>query len=100
VGVSPRTSTNVYILNIDEEEKCCLNQLDEIWIWHRILGHLIFDNFIKSNEKKKVRDLSKVIKPSNCICKHCQIGKQTRVRFKKKENSKTYSNRSMWTYHN
>jgi hypothetical protein len=89
VAVAPRTSSNVYILNIDEEEKCCLSQVDERWLWHRRLGHLIFDNLIKANEKKAVRDLPKVIKPSDSICKHCQIGKKTRVRFKTKEHSTT-----------
>jgi hypothetical protein len=81
VAVAPRTSSNVYILNIDEEEKNCLSEVDEILIWHRMLGHLIFENFIKANKKKEVRDLPKVIKPLDSICKHCQIGKQTRVRF-------------------
>jgi hypothetical protein len=53
------------------------------------LGHLSFDNLIKDNEKEAVRDLPKMIKPSDSICKHCQIGKQTRVRLKKKEHSTT-----------
>jgi hypothetical protein len=104
VAVAPRTSSNVYILNIDEGEKCFLSQVDESWIWHRILGHLIFDNLIKNNEKGAVRDLRKVINPSNSICKHCQIGKKTRVRLKKsafhKKTIRTYSHRSMWTYQN
>jgi hypothetical protein len=89
VVVAPRTSSNVYILNIDEEEKCCLIQVDESWLWLIRLGHLSFDNLIKTNEKKVVRDLPKVIKPSDSICKHCQIGKKTRVRFKTKENYTT-----------
>jgi hypothetical protein len=49
VVVAPRTSRNVYTLNIYEEEKCCLSQVYEIWIWHTSLGHLRFDNLIKSN---------------------------------------------------
>jgi hypothetical protein len=88
VAVAPRTSRNVYILDKKEEEKAFLNQLDESWLWNRSLGHLIFDNLIKSNEKKAVRDLPKVIKPLDPICKHCQIAKKARVRFKTKDNSK------------
>jgi hypothetical protein len=84
VAVAPRTSSNVYIVNIDEEEKCCLRQVYESWIWNIRLGNLSFDKLIKSNEKKEVRDMPKVIKPSDSICKHCQIGNQTRVRFKTK----------------
>jgi hypothetical protein len=81
VAVAPRTSSNVYILDVDEGEKCCLSQEDERWLWNRRLGHLIFDNLIKANKKETVRDLPRVIKPSDCICKHCQIGKKTRVSF-------------------
>jgi hypothetical protein len=77
VAVAPRTSINVYILDI------------EIWLWNRNLGHLNFGNLIKSNKKEAVRDLQKLIKPSDLICKHCQIGKKTRVRFKTKVNYTT-----------
>jgi hypothetical protein len=98
VAVAPKTSSNVYILNIDEEDKCCLSQVDERWIWHKRLGHLIFDNLIKLDEKEAVRDLPTMIKPSDPICKHCQIGKQTRVRFKTKEHSMTKSLEIIHTY--
>jgi hypothetical protein len=50
------------------------------------LGNLIFENLIKAN-KETTWDLPKVINPSDSICKHCQIGKQTRVSFKTKEDS-------------
>jgi hypothetical protein len=79
----------VYILDMDEEEKCCLIQEDESWLCNRRLGHLRFDNLIKSNKKDSIRDLPKLIKPLDSICKHCQIGKQTRLSFKTKENSTT-----------
>jgi hypothetical protein len=53
------------------------------------LGHLSFEKLFKSNDKKVVRDLPKVIKSLDSMSKHCQIGKQTRVKFKTKENSTT-----------
>jgi hypothetical protein len=84
VVVAPKTSSNVYILNIDEEDKCFLSQVDESWLWNTRLGHLIFYNLIKSNEKEAIRDLPKMINPLDPICKHCQIGNKTRVRLKKK----------------
>ena len=87
--VAPRTSNNVYILEMEGEEKCCLGQEDESWLCHIRLGYISFENLIKTNKKEEVRDLPKIIKPSNPICKHCQIGNQTRVRFKTKENSTT-----------
>jgi hypothetical protein len=101
VAVAPGTSSNVCILDMDEEEKCCLIQEDESQIWHRRLGHLSFNKLIKAN-KEEVRDLPKFIKPSDSICKQCQIWKKTRVSLKKRAfNNKTigtYSHRSMWTY--
>jgi hypothetical protein len=87
VVVAPRTPSNVYILNIEEEEKCCMSQIDESWLWHRRMGHIGFDNLIKVNKKEVVRDMPKIIKPSNSVCRHCQHGKKTRVRFKTKEYS-------------
>jgi hypothetical protein len=42
---------------------------------------------IKANEKEEVRDLPKVINPSDSICKHCQIGNKTRFRLKTNEHS-------------
>jgi hypothetical protein len=88
----------VYVLNVDEGKKCCLSQEDEIWLWNRSLQHLIFDNLIKSINKEAIRDLPKVIKPSNSIYKHCQIGKKTRVSFKTKENSTTKPLELIHTY--
>jgi hypothetical protein len=43
VAVTPRTSSNVYILDMEGLGKCCLGQEDESWIWHRRLGHIIFE---------------------------------------------------------
>jgi hypothetical protein len=63
IVVAPRTSTNLYILDIDEGEKCCLRQVDESWLCHIRLVHVIFENLIKGNEKEYVRDLPNVIKP-------------------------------------
>jgi hypothetical protein len=74
---------------MDEEEKCFSSQEDESWLWHRRLGHLRFEKLIKDNKKEAKRDLPKVIKPSNSICKHCQKGKQTIASFKTKKNSTT-----------
>jgi hypothetical protein len=77
----------VYILDIKEEEECHMSQEDESWLWHKRMGHLRFDNLIKASKKGVVKDMPKVIKPSDPVCKHCQLGKKTRVRFKTKEHS-------------
>jgi len=84
VVVAPRIPRNVYILNIKEEEKCCMSQIDKSWLWHKRMGHVGFDNLIKVNKNEAMRDMPKISKPSNSICRHYQHGKQTRVIFKTK----------------
>ena len=76
VGMAIRNSNNVYIL--ENENQCHLSMIDKSWLWHRRLGHLNFDNFVKIRKKEAVRDLPKIVKPLNSVCKHCQHGKQTR----------------------
>jgi hypothetical protein len=63
-----------------------MSQVDEIWLFHIRMGHLSFDNLIKASKKGVVKDMPKFIKPSNPICKHCQLGKKTGVIFNTKEN--------------
>jgi hypothetical protein len=46
------------------------------------MGHIRFDNLIKFSKKEAVKNMPKIIKPSNYVCRNCQHGKQTRVRFK------------------
>jgi hypothetical protein len=55
------------------------------WLWHRRMGHKNFDNLVKINTKQAMRDMPKIVKPSNTLCKQCQHGKQTISSFKSKE---------------
>ena len=59
--------------------------VDEIWLWHKRMGHLNFDNIVKISKNEVVRDFPKIVKPLNSACRHCQHGKQTRASFKTKE---------------
>jgi hypothetical protein len=79
VGTAPINSENVYILNAKLKEECDINSVDESCLWHRRLGHIKFDNLVKVNNLGTVRNLPKIIKPSNAMCRHYQIGKQTRI---------------------
>ena len=54
------------------------------------LGHLNFDNIVRISKKEVVRDLPKIVKPLNSVCKHCQHGKQTRAIFKTKEHKNSH----------
>ena len=79
-----RTESNVYIVK-EENEACHLRNLEESWLWHRRLGHLNFDHIISLSKKNSIRDKPAIKKPSNTICKACQLGKKTRISFKTKE---------------
>lgn len=46
------------------------------------MGHINFDNMVKISSTHAIRDLPKIIKPTNTLCKKCQMGKQTRTSFK------------------
>jgi hypothetical protein len=81
VVIARRTPSDIYILNIEEDEKCCMSQIYESWPWHRRMEHIGFDNLIKVSKKEFVRDMPKIIKPSNFFCRHCQHGKNKRLRF-------------------
>ena len=61
--------------------------IDQIWIWHIIMGNLHFDNLVKINKRQVVRDMPPIIKTSYPICKHFQHGNKNKVSFKTKGNS-------------
>ena len=75
VATALRTAENVYILNTEPDEECQLNLVDESWLWHRRLGHINFDSLVRASGLGAIRNLPKIIKPQNFVCKHCQFGK-------------------------
>jgi transposase InsO family protein len=83
-----RTENNVYVLKEDKEE-CHLRKHDERWLWHRRLGHLNFDHLIKLKNLEAVKDLPRISKPQDSVCKPCQVGKLTRTQFKSKSSTST-----------
>jgi hypothetical protein len=83
-----RTKNNVYVLKEDREE-CHLRKHDESWLWHRRLGHLNFDYLIKLKNLEAVKDLPRISKPQDSMCKPCQVGKLTRTQFKSKSSTST-----------
>jgi hypothetical protein len=52
-----------------------MSQVDESWLWHGRMEHIGFDNMIKFGKKEVVRDMSKINKRSNFVCRHCQLRK-------------------------
>jgi hypothetical protein len=80
-----RTPNNIYILDEINGEKCFMGQLDESWLWHKIMGHMNFENLVKICTNQALRDMPKITKPTTTICKQFQHGKQSKVKFKTKE---------------
>ena len=58
-------------------------------MWHKRLGNINFEILIQLNKKEAIRDLPFIKNLINSVCKQCQHGKQTRVKFKTKEHSAT-----------
>ena len=88
VGIAIRTPSNVYIL--ENEEQCYIIHIDESLLGHRRMGQLNFDNLVRISQKGVVRNMPKIIKPPNHMCRHCLHGKQTKTRFKVKEHTTSH----------
>jgi hypothetical protein len=57
IAIDVRTSSNIYVLSEIGNEKCFLGKEDEIWIWHKIMGHIHFDNLVKVSKRESVREI-------------------------------------------
>jgi hypothetical protein len=68
----------------ENKEECHLSKHDESWLWHRRLGHLNFDHLIKLKNLEAIKDLPRISKPQDSMCKPYQVGKQNRTQFKSK----------------
>jgi hypothetical protein len=87
VATTTRNSSNIYVLNEIGKEKIFLGKEYKVWIWNRRMDHINFGNIFKVNKKEVVREMPQNSKPTNILCKHCLQGKQTKTKFKTKENS-------------
>lgn len=81
IASTTRTKGNIFHLN-SNEKTCLIAQIDESWLWHKRTCHVNFDYIVKINSTKVVRDLTKIIKPHNLVCRECQMSKQVRTSFK------------------
>jgi hypothetical protein len=62
-----RTSSNIYVLSEIGNEKCFLGKEDEVWLWHRRMGQINFDNLVKVRKKEEVREIPQIMKPTNTL---------------------------------
>ena len=83
IGLGKQKKGNLFYLDLGECS-CFIDQVEEIWIWHRRLCHVNFDNMVKIRKFKKVRDIPSLKKLDVGLCKNCQIGKLGKTSFKRK----------------
>ena len=57
---------------------------DDVWLWHKRLCHVNFDNLINISKMMKHRGLPRLKKLENTMCKQCHLGKMSRSSFKRK----------------
>ena len=74
LGTSTRIRGNVFQLN-PTEMTCLVANIDNSWLWHRRFYHINFDNIVKASNTIAVRDLPKISKLTNTICKECILAK-------------------------
>ena len=83
IGKGDQTRGNIFYLDI-EDATCLVVEFDDVWLWHKRLCHVNFDNLVSINNMRKVRGLSKLKKLDNIMCKQCQLCKMTKSSFKRK----------------
>ena len=83
IGKCDQTRSNLFYLDI-EDATCLVVKIDDVWIWHKRLCHVNFDNLVSISNMRKVRCFPKLKKPDNITCKQCQLGKMTKSSFKSK----------------
>ena len=64
---------------------CLVAKVDYSWLWHKRFFNINFDNIVKTSSMFAVRDLPKIVKPTNIICKDCVLENHTRTSFPSKK---------------
>ena len=78
-----QTRGNLFYLDMTNGT-CLVVQSNDLWLCHKRLCQIIFDNLVNISKMKRVRGFSKLKKLDNVICKQCQLGKMTKSSFKSK----------------
>jgi transposase InsO family protein len=76
------------VLNENREESH-LRRHDERWLWHRRLEYINFDHLIKLKNLEAVKDLPRISKLQDSMCKPCQVRKQNKKQFKSRSFTST-----------
>ena len=82
-GSGKQTKGSLFYLDLNESS-CFIAQVEEHWLWNKILCHVNFDNVVRIRKHKRVRGIPSLRKPNMGLCKNCQIGKMRKTSFKSK----------------
>lgn len=74
IGTYTRSRGNVFQLS-PTEMIFLVAKMDNNWLWLIRFCHINFDNIVKVSSTFAVRDLPKITKPTNVVCKECILAK-------------------------
>ena len=83
IGSDDQKRGNLFYLDITKVTYLVV-QYDVVWLWHKRLCHVNFDNLVSISKMKRVRGLPKLKNPNNVIFKSCQLGNMMKSSFKSK----------------
>ena len=66
IGKGDQTRSNLFYLDIDDAT-CLIAKFDDVWLWHKRLCHVNFDNLINISNMKKLREFPKLKKHDTII---------------------------------
>ena len=69
VGLGNQTKGNLFYLDLSESS-CFISQVEESWLWHKMLCHVNFDNLVKIRKNKRVRGIPSLRKVDMGLCKN------------------------------
>ena len=84
IRIGTRSRCNVFQLN-PTEMTCLVAKIDDNWLWHKRFCHINIDSIVRTSRVFAIRDLSKIVKPTNTICKECVLAKHNRTFFPSKK---------------
>ena len=64
--------------------KFLVAKVDDSWLWHKRFFHINFDSIVRTSRVFAIRDLAKIVKPTNTIFNECVLAKHNRTSFPNK----------------
>ena len=86
IGSGDQTRGILFYLDVTSET-CLMVKFDDVWLQHKKLYHVSFENLDSISKMRKLRGLSKLKKLYNIIYKQHQLGKMAKSSFKSKNHT-------------